>query len=54
MWADGLPDPDFAALLRDVFGHAEGRAVSFPNPHTGGESASTVYLAGGTLGGKRQ
>jgi spermidine synthase len=51
MWADGLPDRDFVSLLTRVFGHAEGRAVSFPNPHTGGESASTVYLAGGTLGG---
>lgn len=50
MWADGPPDEDFVALLADVFGKAEGRAVSFPNPHTGGESASTVYLAGGSLG----
>lgn len=48
MWADGLPDRDFVSLLTTVFGHAEGRAVSFPNPHTGGESTSTVYLAGGT------
>jgi hypothetical protein len=51
MWADGLPDPGFVSLLSGVFGKAEGRAVVFPNPHTGGESASTVYLAGGTLGG---
>lgn len=51
MWADGLPDRDFVSLLIEVFGNAEGRAVSFQNPHTGGESASTVYLAGGTLGG---
>lgn len=51
MWADGLPDPGFVSLLSGVFGKAEGRAVVFPNPHTGGESTSTVYLAGGTLGG---
>ena len=50
MWADGLPDPEFVALLIDVFGTADGRTVRFANPHTGGESASTVYLAGGTLG----
>ena len=50
MWADGLPDEKFVSLLCDVFGKAEGRKVSFPNPHTGGESTSTVYLAGGTLG----
>lgn len=49
MWADGLPDEDFVVLLREVFGHAEGRVVVFPNPHTGGESASAVYLAGGRL-----
>lgn len=49
MWADGLPDSEFVALLGVVFGKAEGRAVSFANPHTGGESTSTVYLAGGTL-----
>ena len=49
MWADGLPDAEFVALLRGVFGAAEGRKVVFPNPHTGGESASTVYLAGGKL-----
>jgi spermidine synthase len=50
MWADGLPDENFVTLLTEVFGTAEGRKVSFPNPHTGGESTSTVYLAGGTLG----
>ena len=50
MWADGLPAAEFVTLLGDVFGNAEGKTVSFPNPHTGGESTSTVYLAGGTLG----
>jgi spermidine synthase len=50
MWADGLPDYDFVSLLTKVFGHAEGREVSFPNPHTDGNSISTVYLAGGTPG----
>lgn len=47
MWADGAPDPDFERLLATVFGRAEGRTVCFPNPLTGGESSSTVYLAGG-------
>lgn len=51
MWADGRPNRDFVTLLTKVFGHAEGRDVVFPNPHTGGESTSTVYRAGGTLGG---
>ena len=49
MWADGAPDPDFERVLAAVFGRAQGRAVSLPNPLTGGESASTVYLAGGRL-----
>jgi spermidine synthase len=49
MWADGAPDPDFERVLAAVFGRAEGRAVSFPNPLTGGESVSTVYLAGDRL-----
>jgi spermidine synthase len=49
MWADGFPDRDFVELLTNVFGKAEGREVSFPNPHTGENSISTVYLAGGTL-----
>ena len=51
MWADGSPDETFVALLGEVFGKAEGRTVVFPNPHTGGESASAVYLAGGELAG---
>lgn len=49
MWADGMPDREFVFLLSRVFGKAEGHAVCFPNPLTGGESTSTVYLAGGTL-----
>lgn len=49
MWADGLPDPEFVALLMEVFGKAEGHKVNFGNPHTGGTSTSTVYRAGGTL-----
>jgi len=47
MWADGEPDSDFTGLLETVFGRARGETVRFPNPHTDGESASTVYLAGG-------
>jgi len=46
MWADGNPDRDFEALLASVFGRAKGERVTFPNPHTGDESSSTVYLAG--------
>lgn len=54
MWADGLPDLEFEALLIEVFGKAEGRTVCFANPHTGGTSTSSVYLAGGTLAGRHE
>lgn len=46
MWADGEPNSDFQHLLAEVFGHAKGCRIEFPNPITGTTSASTVYLAG--------
>lgn len=45
LWADGQPDDEFVAVASDVFASCEARVVSFPNFYTGGESASTVYLA---------
>jgi spermidine synthase len=45
MWADGAPDTAFAAVLSEAFAHAEPHVVTFPNFYTGGESASTVYVA---------
>jgi spermidine synthase len=45
MWSDGAEDPRFTELLGDTFGRAEAEAVSFPNPYTGADSTSTVYLA---------
>ncbi|MCG6871925.1 MAG: spermidine synthase [Gammaproteobacteria bacterium] len=45
MWSNEPPDPGFAAVLAGVFRSAQSHVVDFPNPYTGGDSASTVYLA---------
>ncbi|HEX9889336.1 MAG TPA: hypothetical protein VGA69_07645, partial [Nitriliruptorales bacterium] len=45
LWSDDPPDGDFEDLLRQVFTEAQAHVVSFPNFYTGGESASTVYVA---------
>ncbi len=45
LWSDDPPDDDFAAVLADVFDRVEAHVVTFPNFHTGGESANTIYVA---------
>ncbi len=45
LWSDEVPEPDFTALLAEVFGSAEGHEVTFANPLTGGTSANGVYVA---------
>ena len=45
LWSDDPPDPAFEASLDAVFAHRETHEVAFANPITGGESASTVYVA---------
>ncbi len=45
LWSDDPPDPDFEATLAEVFLRPETHVVRFANPLTGGESASTVYVA---------
>ncbi|CAN5660507.1 hypothetical protein BH11ACT8_BH11ACT8_12340 [soil metagenome] len=45
LWSDDPPDPRFEAALDEVFEQPETHVVTFPNPLTGGESASTVYVA---------
>jgi len=45
LWADGAPDADFVATLEQVFASCTAHVVTFPNFYTGGESASTVYVA---------
>jgi spermidine synthase len=51
MWSDDPPDSDFEASLATVFTVCATHVVEFPNPLTGGTSASTVYVAKGLLAG---
>jgi spermidine synthase len=45
LWSDDPPDPDFEAVLAEVFNRSEASVVEFPNPLTGGHSTNTVYVA---------
>lgn len=45
LWSDDPPDPDFEAVLAEVFERSEASVVEFPNPLTGGYSTNTVYVA---------
>ncbi len=45
LWSNDPPDDEFTRLLETVFQSAQSHIVTFPNPYTGGESSSTVYLA---------
>lgn len=45
MWSNDPPDGDFSRLLDSVFHSSDSHVVTFPNPYTGGESSSTIYLS---------
>ena len=45
LWSDDPPDPEFQAVLAEVFDRSEATVVRFPNPLTGGTSTNTVYVA---------
>jgi spermidine synthase len=45
LWSDDPPDAEFEAKLGRVFATTTAHVITFPNPLTRGESASTVYLA---------
>ncbi|MDN5894772.1 MAG: spermidine synthase [Nocardioides sp.] len=45
LWSDDPPDQVFEVALNEAFVGVESHVVTFANPITGGESASTVYLA---------
>ena len=45
LWADGGPDRDFVAVAEEVFASCEAHVVTFANFYTGGDAASTVYVA---------
>lgn len=44
LWSDDPPDPVFQAALGEVFADTETHVVTFANPLTGADSASTVYV----------
>lgn len=45
LWSDGGTDEQFLADTRSVFASCVAHTVTFPNFHTGADSASTVYVA---------
>jgi spermidine synthase len=45
LWSDDAPDDEFLEKLGRVFATTRAHVVTFANPLTDGESASTVYVA---------
>lgn len=45
LWSDAPPDTTFVTTTERAFTHCDTHIVRFPNPHTGGHSTSTIYLA---------
>jgi spermidine synthase len=45
LWSDDPPDDAYLEVLGEVFAEITAHVVAFPNVHTGGESANTVYVA---------
>lgn len=46
LWSDDPPDDGFLSVLGGAFDNVRAHVVTFPNPLTEGDSASTVYVAG--------
>ena len=44
LWSDEAPDPDFEAVMAEVFEACKATVVGFDNPLTGGRSSNTVYV----------
>lgn len=47
LWSDDPPDDDYLATCGRVFASCDAHVVRFPNPHTGGDAANTIYVASG-------
>jgi len=45
LWSNDPPDAAFEQALETVFASHRSHVIEFANPYTGGESASTVYVA---------
>jgi spermidine synthase len=46
LWSDDPPEEEFLEVLGGAFATVRAHVVTFPNPLTEAESASTVYVAG--------
>jgi len=45
LWSDDDPDPEFIALLEQVFSEVKGTRITFPNPYQDNEASNGVYVA---------
>lgn len=45
LWSDDPPDDEFLGILGGAFDNVRAHVVTFPNPLTEADSASTVYVA---------
>lgn len=45
LWSDDPPETGFMEALAEVFETCETHVIAFDNPHLGGKSESTVYVA---------
>jgi len=45
LWSDDPPDESYVSVVDRIFTSSDAHVVTFPNPLTGGEAASTVYVA---------
>jgi spermidine synthase len=45
LWSDDPPDDGYITTVEAVFASCDAHVVTFPNPHTGGEGRSTIYVA---------
>jgi hypothetical protein len=45
LWSDDPPDEAYLSVVEQVFESCEAHVITFPNPLTRGEAASTVYVA---------
>ncbi|MGB3737227.1 MAG: spermidine synthase [Ilumatobacter sp.] len=45
LWSNDEPDDAYLAVLQAAFATAEARVVTFPNPLTGSDTSSTIYIA---------
>lgn len=45
LWSNDDPDAAYLHVLQEAFNRAEAEVVTFPNPLTGNETSSTIYVA---------